>query len=96
MSNSKNFNFMKYVYGQLYLHSLTTTRSSIIIESWKYYKGWRSILNWLQNNQYISCLQVTSIDNQQKQITYIFNHEHLMYKPYLNYLQKMTEVKCYG
>jgi len=90
MANSENFNLLRYVYGELFLHSLETTRSTLVIENWKYYKGWKSILNWLQNNQYISCLQITPVDNRQKKISYIFNHEHLMYKPYLNYLQKLA------
>lgn len=90
MANTKNFNLLKYVYGQLFLHSLETARSSMIVESWKFYKGWYGILKWLQEQKYISCLQVIAVDSQQKQITYVFNYDHLMYKPYLKYLQRLT------
>ncbi len=90
-TEKKGFNRLRYIYGELFLCSLTTSRSSLIIESWKYYRGgWRGILNWLQENKYISCLQVTQIDPQQMQIRFIFNHDNVMYRPYLRYLQRLT------
>ncbi len=99
-TEKKKFNLLRFIYGELFLCSLTTTKSSMVIESWKYYRGgWRGILNWLQENKYLSCLQVIPIDNQQIQIRYIFNHNNVMYKPYLNYLQKITNsrtIKLYS
>lgn len=85
-ANSKPFNLLKYVYGQLFLSALETTRSSMIIERWKY-RSWAGILRWLEDQKYISCLSIEHIDNKQTRINYVFNHNQYMYFHYLKCLQ---------
>ena len=85
----KLFNLTKFVYGQCFIHSLELTKTSMIIENWKFY-SWRNILNWLDKNNYISCLVIENYDNKEKRINFIFNHKQVMYPQYLRYLQKLT------
>jgi hypothetical protein len=89
LTAKKNFNLLRYVYGQLFLNALETTKSSIIIESWKA-RSWNNILRWLQDNKYISCLSIEQYDNQHRRINYIFNTSNVMYPQYLRYLQRLT------
>lgn len=88
-NSEKKFNLFRYVYGECFLHSLEATRTTMVVEQWKYY-SWKYILNWLQDNKYISCLSVENSDNKHKRINFIFNHNQLMYPQYLRYLQRLV------
>lgn len=87
-SSEKKFNLFRYVYGECFLHSLEVTRTSMVVENWKYY-SWRNILNWLQDNKYISYLSIEQYDNKNRRVNFIFNHNQYMYPQYLRYLQRL-------
>lgn len=87
-NSEKQFNLFRYVYGECFLHSLEVTRTSMVVENWKYY-SWKNILKWLQDNKYISCLSIEQYDSNQRRINFIFNHNQYMYPQYLRYLQRL-------
>jgi hypothetical protein len=89
-NDEKKFNLFRYVYGELFLHSLEVTRTSMIVESWKAH-SWINILNWLNKNGYISCLSIDMYDNKNRRINFIFNQSHIMYPQYLRYLQRLVD-----
>lgn len=88
-NQKKEFNLFRYVYGECFLNSLEVTRTSMVVENWKFY-SWRNILNWLQNNNYISCLSIDNYDSKNKRVNFIFNHSEVMYPQYLRYLQRLV------
>lgn len=90
MSEQKKFNLLRYVYGELFLSSLSKTIADITIDSWKA-NAWRNILNWLCNNEHISGLKIEYVSPKKQKITYIFNHKNIIYPNYLKYLQRLVD-----
>lgn len=90
MSEKKKTNLLRFVYGELFLCSLDTTKSSMIVDSWKAY-AWSGILKWLVENQHISALSVAYVDSKKRRINYIFNHNNIIYPQYLKYLQRLVD-----
>lgn len=90
MSEKKKFNLLRYVYGELFLSSLDTTKSVITVESWKA-RSWAGILSWLVKQQHISALSVEPIDSKMRRISFIFNHSNVIYPHYIKYLQRLVD-----
>lgn len=91
MSEQKEFNLLRFIYGELYLCSRNKTVATITIDTWKYY-SWRRILDWLVSHKHISAVKVERVGAMQRRISYIFNDNNLMYQPYLVYLQRLQDV----
>lgn len=89
MSEQKRFNLLRYVYGELYLSSLTSTVAVLRVESWKVY-SWRNVLKWLEDNKHISGLHIEYLNATQRRISCIFNHNNIIYPEYLKYLQRLV------
>jgi len=88
MSEQKKFNLLRYVYGELYLSSLGRTIAMLTVETWKVY-SWRNVLNWLSVNNHISGMKIDYVSPTHRRISYIFNHNNIIYPEYLNYLQRL-------
>lgn len=86
----KKPNLLRFVYGELFLCSLTTTKSSMIVDSWKAY-AWTGILKWLLEHNHISALSVDYVDKSKRRINYIFNHNNVIYPQHLRYLQRLVD-----
>lgn len=91
MSEQKDFNLLRFIYGELYLCSRNKTVATTTIETWQYY-SWRRILDWLVSHKHISAVKVERVDTTHRRISYIFNDKNLMYQPYLVYLQRLQDV----
>lgn len=84
MADNK-FNILKYVYGRLYAG--TYANNNILEERSKIF-GWVKSLKWLRDNGYIYSYRVIYVDKKYSRITFIFNHSNLIYKSYLNGIDK--------
>lgn len=90
MPVEKSFNLLRYVYGELFLNSLNKTAASITVEKWKVY-AWRNILLWLNERQYIMCMQIEYVSPTHQRISYMFNDSSLLYSQYILYLKRLAE-----
>ena len=89
MSETKKFNFVKYVYGKLFLiQYFESDGCGCFIDKTPKVYSWMGVIHWLKKEGYIIDFAMKNVSKERTAFAYQFNRQKTMYEWYLNAIER--------